>query len=376
MRIAICARTWGDKGGVGVYTRNLLKAMLPMNSGHQYTVFYTNKAYVGSFSGCENVKEVFVPAYGKLMWDQLAVPYYAAKEKVDIVFHLKFSVPLLAKCKTVTVLHGTEAFVHPELRRTSDRLFWAYRILVPLSLRRATGIICVSNNVKKDMISLLNIDPEKVKTVHLASANHFKEIDDHVFLASVRNKYNLPERFILNVGLAYPGKNISNLLKALKLLQQIEPIKLVLAGGDRWLSGVSPSPENTFNMVRQLGLQHEVLLPGYIPHEDLVAVYNLADVFILPSVYEGFGIPVIEAMACGCPVIASKTGALPEICGDAAYYIDASEPDEMAEAIRKVLVEGGLREELVKKGVNRAREFSWEKCARETLEVLESINGG
>jgi glycosyltransferase involved in cell wall biosynthesis len=120
-------------------------------------------------------------------------------------------------------------------------------------------------------------------------------------------------------------------------------------------------------------LRDDVLLPGYIPNEDLPGIYNLADVFVLTSVYEGFGIPVIEAMACGCPVIASKTGALPEVGGNAAQYVDPSNPEEIAEAIKKVLVEKTSRAELVNKGLNRANDFSWEKCARETLAVIRSV---
>jgi glycosyltransferase involved in cell wall biosynthesis len=379
MNIAICARTWGNKGGIGVYTRNLTLAMLSIGSGHQYTIFYKDKAHVGNFSGHENVKEIFVPAYGKLMWDQIAIPYYASKEKVDILFHPKFFLPFLYRHKTVMTIHGTEALVYPQLRPKSDWLY--FRIVFPLFLRKANAIISVSHNARNDVIRLLNIDPGKIRTIRLAPDSRFKKINDHPFLASVRKKYNLPERFILNVGLHYAGKNIPNLLKALKLVHQTESIKLVLVGGDRWPGGrrrepggSRPSYESQLSMIHDLGLDHALFLPGYIPHEDLVAVYNLATMVVHPSFYESFPAIPLEAMACGCPVVISHTGGSPEAAGEAARYVDPWNVEDIADGIRDVLTNSRLARELVQRGFAQAQRFSWYEVARKTLQFFDEIS--
>ena len=214
MKIAICARTSGEKGGIGVYTRSLLDSMLPLASNHEFVVFYSNRTDIGRFRHLSNVQEIFVPAKAKLLWDQVVTHYHAAKHGVDLIFHPKMSVPLVTTAKTVLVLHGSERFVYPQFSHKSDLLY--FKTLYRLYMKRATGIISVSHNAAKDLIGFWNINPRKVTTVHLAPAPYFRKLDDCAALQAVRRQYNLPLRFILNVGLIYPGKNIPNLLRALK----------------------------------------------------------------------------------------------------------------------------------------------------------------
>ena len=364
MRIGICLRTWGEKGGIGVYSRNLLEAMLSMDSGHEYILFYQSKAHMGQFNGYKAVKELYVPAPGKWLWDQLAIPRYAAKEKVDVLFHTKFAVPLLAPCKTVMVLHGSERFVYPQFSHTSDVLF--FKTIYPFCLRQATAIVSVSENARRDIIKFLDINPDKVKTVYLAVSESFKTIDNVRMLDSIREKYELPPRFMLNVGLIYPGKNLPNLLRAFKLVREREDIKLVIAGTGRRMY------KDDLALIHELQLEDDVCLPGYIPQQDLAAVYNLAELFVFPSFYESFGLVSLEAMACGCPVVVSRTGGAPEAAGDAAVYVDPLNVEEIAAAILRVLTNPGLRGCLIEKGFENVRRFSWAKTARQTLDVLES----
>jgi glycosyltransferase involved in cell wall biosynthesis len=365
MKFGFCLRTWGEKGGIGVYSRSLLEAMLALDSSNQYTLFYQERTHLGQFGHYGNVKEIYVPAPGKLVWDQLVVPFRAAREGVDILLHPKLAVPLLSNCKTVMVLHGTERFVYPQFSYRSDILY--FKTIYPFYLRRATAIISVSENARKDVLRFLNIDPDKVRTIHLAPGAHFKKVDDESFLRSVREKYGLPARFLLNVGLIYPGKNIPNLLKALRLLRKDVDVKLVIVGTGRRMF------REDLELIDDLELQDHVLLPGYIPHEDLVAVYNLADVLVFPSIYEGFGLPPLEAMACGTPVVCSNTGSLPEVVGDAALLIDPYDISSLAEAMRCALLDSGLRKNLVGKGFQNVKRFSWEKTARQTLDLFESL---
>jgi len=365
MKIAICARTSGEKGGIGVYTRNLIEAMLSMDSGHEYLLLYERREHLGQFSRYKNAKELFISAPGKFLWDQVAVPYVAAKAKVDVIFHPKMGVPLLSRCKTVMVMHGSERFVYPEFSYKSDILYT--KAIYPFYLRKASAIISVSENARKDIIRIFKLNPEKIKTVHLASTKHFRRIDDESYLCSIREKYGLPRRFILNVGLIYPGKNISNLLKAYELVRKKEDITLVIAGTGKRMY------KDDLSMLHELGLDGDVLLPGYIPHEDLVAVYNLAEAVAFPSFYESFPAIPLEANACGCPVVTSRTGGTRESAGDAAVYVEPTDIEEIADAILRVLIDPELRRTLIEKGFENIKRFSWEKTARQTLDVFESL---
>lgn len=365
MKIGLCLRTWGEQGGIGVYTRNLVKTMLSFVSKHQFYLFYSEKSHVGQFNHLGHVKEAYVPAPEKFLWDQVAIPYYAGREGLDILFHPKFTIPLLSKCKTVTVVHGSERFVYPEFSHKGDMLY--FKTLYPLYLRRATAIISVSENARGDIIRFLNINPEKVKTIHLAQSGRFRQITDRALLETIRRKYNLPEKFILNVGLIYPGKNIPNLLRAFKRVREKEEIKLVLVGRGRRMY------RDALKLINELGLEKDVLMSGYISHDDLVAVYNLAQLVVIPSFYESFCLPVLEAMACGTPVVASGTGGVPEVSGNAALYANPKDDYSIADAILRVITDQALRHDLVEKGFRNVGRFSWEKTARLTVEFLESL---
>jgi glycosyltransferase involved in cell wall biosynthesis len=338
--------------------------MLPLAPNYEFVVYYSNKTDIGRFRHLSNVQEMFVPAHAKVLWDQVVTPYYAAKQGVDLIFHPKMSAPLVTKAKTVLVLHGSERFVYPQFSHKSDLLY--FQTLYRLCMKRATAIISVSQNAAQDLIRFWHIDPGKVTTVHLAPAPYFRKVDDYSALEAVRRKHNLPRRFILNVGLIYPGKNIPNLLRALKRVREHEDIKLVLAGSGRRLY------DKDLGQIQELGLQDHVLLSGYVPHQDLVAFYNLAEAIVFPSFYESFGLISLEAMACGRPVVVSRTGGAPEAARDAGCYVDPADEISIAEAILRVLTDANLRQDLIEKGFENVKCFSWEKAARETLDVLRA----
>jgi glycosyltransferase involved in cell wall biosynthesis len=365
MKLGFCLRTWGEKGGIGVYSRSLLNALLALDSDNQYVLFYHDRNHLGQFSHHAHVKEIHVPAPAKIVWDQVVVPLRAAREHVDILLHPKLAVPLLTTSKTVMVLHGTERFVYPQFSYRSDILY--FKTIYPLYLRRASAIISVSENARQDVIRFLDIDPDKVRTIHLAPGERFKKIDDESLLRSAREKYGLPERFVLNVGLIYPGKNIPNLLRALRLVRRHVAVDLVIAGTGKRMF------QDDVNLIGDLGLTENVLLPGYIPHEDLVAVYNLAEAVVFPSFYESFPAIPLEANACGCPVVTSHTGGTPEAAGDAALYVDPLDVEGIAEGIQRVLTDRELRTDLVEKGFQNVKRFSWETTARQTLDLFESL---
>lgn len=361
-------RTIDEKQGIGIYTQNLMDHLLPLDKKNEYILFYRHARFVGRYVRYDHVREKLVRAPNKAIWDQVKIPLEAQREAVDVIFHTKFSVPLATRRKTVMVLHGSEWFVYPKWFKRFDRIY--VRIMMRLYCKKASLIISNSDLTKRDFVNILRVNGEKIKTIYLGYDRRFKRIDDDMALKKVRETYRLPEKFILYVGRIHPGKNFGNLIRAFSRIHNYVPQRIVVAGHPRW------GYEADYATIGEVGLREKILFKDWVPQEDLAAFYNLADVFVLPSLYEGFGIPVLEAMACGCPVVASNTGNLPEIARGAALLVNPRDPDEIAEAVRRVLTEDSLRIELGEKGILRARGFSWEKCARDTLAVFESLNEG
>lgn len=373
MKIAICARTWDESGGIGVYTRNLIFNLLRLDRKNRYVLFYANAAHVGQFSGQDNVEEVYVPfrkrlggaQLATLVWDQISVPWQARKRDVDIIFHAKFAVPLLTSRKTVMVLHGTERFFYPQFSSASDILF--FRTIYPQYLRKASAIISVSECARADILNLMSLAPEKVNTIYLAPAPIFKVINEKQTLAPVRLKYGISDSFILYVGHIYPGKNIGGLLEAFAMVRRKYDLKLVIAGGYRW------KYQKDLRLIEQLGLEKHVQLLGFVTAEDLVGLYNMATLTVFPSFYESFGLTNVEANACGCPLVTSSAGGSPEAAGDAAIYVNPNETESIAHGMFQVLEDQQLRNELIAKGLENVKRFSWQNTAWRTLQVLESL---
>jgi glycosyltransferase involved in cell wall biosynthesis len=226
-------------------------------------------------------------------------------------------------------------------------------------------IISISHHTKYDMLKHFKIPEDKIKVIHLAANECYKPLkEDEIY--KINEKYSLNHPYILYVGGLEPKKNIPTLLKAFyKLKKHDVNHKLVITGEKRW------NYKSIFETIDKLNLQKEVIFTGYIPDEDLPALYNAADLFVYPSLYEGFGLPPLEAMACGTPVITSNTSSLPEVVGDAGIMVNPYDIDELTNKMYKVLTNEGLTEELSKKGLERAKLFSWKKCAEETLNTYK-----
>ncbi|MCI0439988.1 MAG: glycosyltransferase family 4 protein [Chloroflexi bacterium] len=365
MRIGVMLRTIDEKQGIGVYTQRLMDHMLPLDTENEYVLLYKNPEFLGRYSRFPNVKEKLVSAPNKMLWDQVKVPLEARREKLDVIFNTKFTVPFFTRARTVMVLHGSAWFVYPEWYRPLDRHY--IRLMMRLYCRKASAIISNSEMTKRDFINMLGVPENKITTTHFGYSSAFRKIEDEVFLNGVRAKYDLPEKFILFVGRIDPGKNFEALVEAFAKIHERIPHKVVVAGHPRW------GYEGVFARIEQLGLKGKILFKEWVPQEELVAFYNLADLFVLPSLYEGFGIPLLEAMACGCPAMVSNTGALPEVAGGAAMLVDPLDHDQIAHEMHRILTDDALRRKLSENGLLRAGEFSWQRCARQTLEVLNSL---
>jgi len=241
-------------------------------------------------------------------------------------------------------------------------------LFYPLSARRAQAILTISEYSKQEIVRHLHVSPEKVQVTPLAASEVF-HLAPKSDIEQVTQKYGL-DKFILTVSTLEPRKNMSTLFEALAQIKQAQPdfpYKLVHVGPKGWMFGT------LFAQVEQLGLVNDVIFLGHIPLEDLVLLYNAASLFVYPSLYEGFGLPVLEAMSCGCPVITSNTSSLPEVTGTAAILIDPTETESIARAMIEVLFHEELSQKLRIAGLERAKLFSWERCAQQTLEVYRAV---
>ncbi len=369
MKIAVMLRTLDEKQGIGIYARNLMSAILKADRENRYHFIYGNAVHLGSFGKRENLREHVIPFRNKLLWDQLQVPRFAGK-KMDLIFNTKFSVPLFTGCRTAMVFHGSEWYVYPEFYSRPDILY--NRIFLPLYCGRAAAASSVSRVTADDMARFTGMDEKKIHVVHSACHNRFRAKAPVPDFSRVKERYGLPDRFILFVGKLYPGKNFSNIVRALALIRKKAgpSLKLVSAGDLRW------KYEKDFEEIEKQGLKKEIVFTGWMEQEALPPLYRMAELLLFPSLYEGFGIPIVEAMASGCPVVTSTTGACPEVAGDAALLADPLEPREIAGAALKLLEDGGLRNDLIRKGYKRAGEFTWEKTALKTIAMFREIRRG
>jgi glycosyltransferase involved in cell wall biosynthesis len=353
-------------GGVKVYTERLLRALLDLRSEHQFVFLYRNPSLLGTYAREAAVEEVAIPARSVLTWDQLAVPRAVRRHGIDLLYNPKYSIPLTASCPSVWVCHGLDWYVMPWASRRIDRL--SHRFLVPRYASRAAAIIAVSEITRQHVMEYLPVPPEQVVTVYSGVDDVFRRPADPARLREIRAKYNLPERFLLYAGAIYPPKNFTALVRAYALVGPERGIPLVVAGGEnRFLS------DRELKEPEALGIADWVRWPGWVNQEELAGFYSMADALLLPSLFESCGLPVLEAMAAGCPVVTANRYGTKELAEGAAVLVDPESLESIAAGIRQVLDDPATRSRLLAAGKTRSAAFQWQRCARETLQVLEQV---
>jgi glycosyltransferase involved in cell wall biosynthesis len=354
------------RGGVRVYTHRLLSALLQLRSGHEFVFLYRNPALIGTYAVHPEVEETAIPGRTSLGWDQLAVPRAVRRHRVDVLYNPKYSIPLRAPCPSVWVCHGLDWYVMPWASRFADRL--SHRFLVPRYAARAAAIIAVSEVTREHVLQFLPAPAERVPVVYSGVDDVFRRPMDPERLRAVRAKYSLPERFLLYAGAIYPPKNYTRLIRAYARVGPERGIPLVIAGGEnRFLS------EDELREPEALGIGDWVRRPGWVEQEELAGFYAMADALLLPSLFESCGLPVLEAMAAGCPVVTADRYGTKELAEGAAVLVDPEDVDAIASGIRRILDDASLRERMIAAGRERSRSFTWERCARDTLAVLERV---
>jgi len=292
----------------------------------------------------------------RVAWEQLVQPWVLRQIGADLVHGPVFVGPLLAHCPVVVTIHDLSFIRCPDLSRPANRLYRT--VLTRLSAQRARRLIAVSAHAAAESTRLLGVPRERVDVIYHGVDPVFRPLPvDEV--AAFRRDRGLPERFVFFVGTLEPRKNLVRLVEAFARIRDGR-VRLVLAGGKGWLY------DDLFAKVEALELDEEVVFPGYVMNDELSLWYNAATVFSYPSVYEGFGLPVLEAQACGTPVLTSNTSSLPEAAGDGALMVDPYDVEELAAGLDRLLTDEPLRHELRERGLAHARQFSWPRTARET----------
>lgn len=368
MRIAIDAHSVGTRlGGNESYATNLIEALAEIDNVNHYTLYVTRREAVERFSNrWANFAVRSTLPHTPFIRIPVTLSAELRKNRVDVL-HVQFTAPPLAPCPVVVSIHDL-SFEHlPQTFKRRSRM--QLRMTVRRSARRASRVIALSDYARNDIISTYNINPEKISTIPLAAPAHFGPVTDEEELQRVSLSYGIEDDYILAVGSIQPRKNLARLLQAYSLLRRARPEvklpKLVVVGRYAWLYA------ETLRTVNELGLGESVVLTGYVPEVDLPALYSRALCFVYPSYFEGFGLPPLEAMKCGAPVIVGNKTSVPEVVGDAAVLVDPLDVNHLASAIERVITDSDLRATLRAKGLERAKLFDWRETARQTLAVYE-----
>ena len=304
----------------------------------------------------------------RIGWMQLRAASALDALRPDVAHFTNGMIPIGTPVATVVTVHDMSLRLYPGCHPVRRLLL--NRPLMHLAIRQASSIVTVSNSARRDLLRLHGVAPDRVAVVHEAASPAFRPIVDRARLEDVRARYKLPRQFMLYVGTIEPRKNLTRLMTAFAAARKAGiPHHLVCVGPYGW------SSRDLAGRIDRLGIEGAVHFTGYVPFEDLPAIYNLGEFFAFPSLYEGFGLPVVEAMACGIPVLTSTTSSLGEIAGDAAVTIDPLDTDAMTDAIVRLATDADLRRDVAERGVRRARSFSWEQTARDMLAVYHRAAG-
>lgn len=363
----------GRVGGTETHIRNLVKWLANLDVLNEYFIFINSES-AGVFEKIAPRMEV-VPCRinaasrpARILFEQLILPFKVKRLKLDILLSTGMTAPLLCPAKSIVVIHDLQHVNQP------DNFPWLHlqflKSIIYLSAKSANALIAVSNCVKEDIVRHYGIPAERISVAYNAVDRLFFSEPDEKKLLGIRKKYGLPERFVLYIASSLPHKNYERLLGAFKILKGSDPsIRLVLIGARDY------GHEAISRKIDALGLKGDVAFLGWLPFEDIPLIYSSAALFVFPSLHEGFGIPVIEAMASGVPVVCSGIGPLREVAGQAAFFVDPLDEADIARGMTEVLGDRALRERLVKEGRRRAADFSWEKTALDTLTALRSGQG-
>ena len=364
----------GEKAGVGWYTASLIEALARVDHQNKYILypffyhifdprFKKLVAPTKSFS----VRFTALPeALVRYLWFHSKIPRHRLLGKVDVLHSTTFCCPPVHSGQLVVTIYDVSFLHYPELHTEMNRVHclkgtWETAV-------HADRIIAISQNTKKDLVEYFNVQEDRIAVIPLAARKDFHPRPMEEVKAFVARRWGLDQPYLLSVGTIEPRKNLKHLIRVYcGLPKEIRnDYQLIIAGGEGWLS------TDIYQSIVEMGAESSIRFLGYVPSSDLPWLYSGATCFVYPSLYEGFGLPALEAMACGIPLITSNTSSLPEVAGDAALLVDPLSEEELRSAIIKVVSDPTLRQKMSGKGLDQAKQFSWEQVARDTLKVYET----
>jgi glycosyltransferase involved in cell wall biosynthesis len=364
--------------GMGVYVFNLVNRLVKIGSEHKFLIYLTqnNSQY---FNSSNNIKRVFITSNRllRIAWENTLLPFALQREAVTLFWGPSNFLPNIKFCKYIGTIHDVTAIAFPKYLPILRRFH--YKNSIKNAVRVADRIVGISKQIKNDLIQHLKVPEQKISVIPNGLDEKFLNQAKTPFntvqqiTPKLKEKYSLPDSFIFTLGVLEPKKNFTNLVRAYAIIKSkitTEGLPKLVIGGSKKYGWQN---QEFFKTVEDTNLKNEVIFTGKIEHEDLPFIYQTAKVFILPSIHEGFGLPVIEAMACGTPVITSNVSCLPEIAGDAAILVNPYDPKEIADALLLVLSNENQRKELIEKGRTNALRFSWDKTAQQLLQIFEEI---
>jgi glycosyltransferase involved in cell wall biosynthesis len=365
VRIGIDARKLHDFG-IGTYIRNVLRHLARLDAETEFVLLCRDRDCESLATLGENFRPVAESAGNYSIGEQLRVPLALRREGVSLFHAPHYVLPPLVTCRSVVTIHDCIHLMFPQY--LPNRLALGYaRASMAIASRRATRVITVSESSKRDIVRFFDTEPDKIAVIHNSYDDRFAVEPREEDVVRVRERYQLHDEFVLYAGNVKPHKNLERLIEAFDLVRRrgMDRLKLVLIGDE--ISKYAALRR----AVHRHQLHNYVRFLGYLPEETLAVLYRLAGVFVFPSLYEGFGLPPLEAMASGTPVVTSNVSSLPEVAGDAAVLVDPYSPCAIADGIERVLSDESLRRELRRKGIARAREFSWDQSVRRIHEIYK-----
>ena len=374
MKIMIDARSVDTKqSGVGNYVTHLIEGLRVVDRRNQYALMVTSKQLANLPDNLRAFEIFTVPFSNESHllgdpWEFFLLPRLLRKNNVDLFHGPAFMAPPSQRgFQSVATIHDLVAFHHPQTIPTKYAFYM--RFLIKLMVRKAGGIITDTEFIRREIINAFHIDKERVYAVPIAVSDLFRPVMDKERIQRVKERYGIKKHYFLHVGNIEPRKNLSSLFQACeRIWEKLQSdYNLVVVGKRGWLY------RGIFDILRKSGISRDVIFTGYVQEEDIPVLYSGADFFVFPSVYEGFGLPILEAMKCGTPVITSHVSSMPEVAGDAALYVNPDSLEDIAEKILELAYNEPLKKVMRERGFIQASKFSWEKTAKKTLEVYEAV---
>jgi glycosyltransferase involved in cell wall biosynthesis len=357
--------------GISWYIVNLLRNLAQVSPDFfQYSAFLSDQAFQEPSLRLHLSRLPTHRPVVRIFWEQFIQPLALRQARVDLLHALAFVAPLATPCPFVVTIYDLSFLRYPEAFRPFNR--WYLTQFTAHSVKRARAVIAISESTRQDVIDLLGAPPERVHTVYCGTDQKFQPLPA-TEIQAFKAARQLPDTFILYLGTLEPRKNVDGLIRAYASWREREPDAppLIVAGGKGWYYN------QIFELVESLNLTETIRFPGYIPQEELPLWYNATSLFVYPSHFEGFGLPVLEAMACGAPVITSTVSSLPEVAGreGAARLVSPTDDEALAQAMAELMAQADLRASMSERGLVQAAKFRWEKTARETVAIYQKVLG-